>query len=489
MSNPYSFDTTAATTGGLGLNYNTAIQAPNLTDMGGGQGLLAAASPTATTPEGTTLGAAGAGNTIGNLTNNITGNPLGQDLAKITTGAENYPTTVDTALPTAANPNPATQNLLGKLLLAAFTGKTGTNNMATITDNSNLLGGLLGGGLTAAGGLMQGSTTASAQQAQADALKAAGQTAANQAQFRPVGTTTTFGTSNFQVDPTTGQLTSAGYTLSPEMKAYQDQIMGANRQSLTDASNLQNLGRQYIAQNPNDVASNWYNQQQALLTPSRDVETARLMNQLSNSGRTGVSVAQGGSLQNANPEMAALANARAMADAQMAANAQQYGQQQVNFGQGLLSSAYQPFNAGLSTASNVEQLAQNPLAISSGLAQQSSAAGAKAGQLQLGANQAAAQAALGAANYNPLATAMSGLGGSSLFGNALGTTLNNTSIGNAIGSWLGNLNPSFSDNSGWSNGGTGQFTLANGDTINLADYFNKDTTGNSGSYGYAELGF
>jgi hypothetical protein len=384
-------------------------------------------------------GSGGLGLSLGslgfNLNNNITGNPLGQDLAGLTTGAENYLNT-GTSLPTASNPNPVAQSLLAKLLSGAFSGNTGTNNMATTTGN-NLLGGLLGSALTGAGGLMQGSTSAAASQAQANALRAAGQQASQQAQFRPVGTTTTFGTSNFQVDPTTGQLTSAGYNLSPEMQAYQNQIMGSNRQSLTDASTLQNLGRGYIGQNPNDVAANWYNQQQALLAPSRDTESARLANQLQQTGRTGVSVAQGGALGAANPEQQALANARAMADAQMAANAQQYGQQQVTFGQGLLSNAYQPFNAGLTTASNVESLAQQPLNLSSGLAQQSSASGARAGQLQLGANTAASQAALNAGQYNPYASALSGLGGSSLFGTALGSLAGNTSLGSSLGNWLG----------------------------------------------------
>jgi hypothetical protein len=384
-SNPYSFNT----------NFG------NQDSMGGGTGIQVP------TQEGATLGSIG--------------------------------TTTEAA---TSNTNPATQNLISKLLLAGITGNTGTNNMAT---NNNLLGSLLGGGLTAAGGLMQGSTTAEAQKAQADALRQAGQLASSQAQFRPVGTTTTFGTSNFQVDPTTGQLTSAGYSLSPQMQAYQNQIMGAGQQSLTDAANLQNLGRGYIAQTPEQAAQKYMTNQQALLAPSRDLESARLANQLQQTGRTGVSVAQGGALGMANPEQQALANARAMQDLQLAAQAQQAGQQQVNFGQGLLSSAYQPFNAGLSTASNVEQLGQNPLAISSGLAQQSAASGARAGQLQLGANEAASKAALGAANYNPFATALSGLGGSSLFGSALGNLAGSTSLGSSLGNWLGSLGGSTND--------------------------------------------
>ena len=51
---------------------------------------------------------------------------------------------------------------------------------------------------------MQGSTNADALKQYAGAITQAGQQAQNQAAFRPVGTTTTFGTSNFQIDPTAG---------------------------------------------------------------------------------------------------------------------------------------------------------------------------------------------------------------------------------------------------------------------------------------------
>jgi len=276
--------------------------------------------------------------------------------------------------------------------------------------------GLVQGGLGLLGGVLGGNTAAGARSQAAQQYAKSAQQGANMASFRPVGTTTTFGTSNFQIDPLTGQLTSAGYQLSPQLQAYQDQIMGSNRQSLNDATTLQNLGRQYIAQDPNQVASNWYNQQQALLAPSRDTESARLANQLQQTGRTGVSVAQGGNLQAANPETAALANARAMADAQMAANAQTYGQQQVGFGQGLLSNAYQPFNAGLTTASNVEALGQQPFTLSSNLANLSSTAGARAGQILATGMGNSISSQQAANSYNPWATAVQGVASNPLTG-------------------------------------------------------------------------
>ena len=79
--------------------------------------------------------------------------------------------------------------------------------------NSNLL---QGGAGTAAQLMQLQANREAAQQAQAR-IGQATQQAVTGSQFRPVGTTTRFGTSQFQVDPTTGQLTSAGYTAAPEI--------------------------------------------------------------------------------------------------------------------------------------------------------------------------------------------------------------------------------------------------------------------------------
>jgi hypothetical protein len=422
-TSPYSFNTNYANTGGLGLQstlapldisnpYALSPIATNLDSMGGGTGIQVPSGANAT------LGSIGTEATTAANEAQPSGNPTD---------------------------NTAGTGLLASLIKSVFTGNpstgsssTGTGNMAT-TDTNNLLGSLFGGALTSAGGLMQGSTNAAAAREQANALRQAGSLASQQAQFRPVGTTTTFGTSNFQVDPTTGQLTSAGYQLSPQLQAYQDQIMGSNRQSLTDAANLQNLGRGYIAQSPEAAAQQYMTAQQALLQPSRDTESARLANQLQQTGRTGISVAQGGTLGMANPEQQALANARAMQDLQLAAQAQQQGRAQTTFGQGLLTSAYDPFNAGLKTSSTVESLGQQPFGLSTGLAQQSAQAGSNAGRLGLAGNMSAADAALKANQYNPFASIVSGLGGSSLFGQALGNVAGNTSIGSSLAQYLASL--------------------------------------------------
>jgi len=385
MSNPYSFNT----------NFG------NSDAMGGGTGIQIPQG------EGATLGSIGAA-------------------AETPTDNPNLVNSAGTGL---------LSGLIKSLFTGSSSGSTGTGNMATTDNNaalSNLLGGLLGG----AGSLMQGSTNVEARQQAADALRATGQQAAQASQFRPVGTTTTFGTSNFQVDPTTGQLQSAGYNLSPQLQAYQNSIMAGGQQSLTDAANLQNLGRGYIAQSPEAAAQDWYSKQQALLNPSRDVESARLANQLQQTGRTGVSVAQGGNLGMANPEQQALANARSMQDLQLAAQAQQQGRAQTTFGQGLLTGAYDPFNAGLKTATGVEALGQQPFNMSADLAAQFQKANAQGGALNLNAQNAATQALLPANQYNPYASLLSGAAGNTQATNALGGLLGSTGLGSSLASLL-----------------------------------------------------
>jgi hypothetical protein len=303
------------------------------------------------------------------------------------------------------------------------------------TDFSTLFQGLLGG----AGSLMQGESNVVARQEQANALRQAGQQAATASQFRPVGTTTTFGTSNFQVDPTTGQLQSAGYSLSPQLQQYQNTLMAGGQQSLTDAANLQNLGRGYIAQSPEAAAQQYMSNQQALLAPSRDMESARLANQLQQTGRTGVSVAQGGSLGMANPEQQALANARAIQDLNLAAQAQQQGRAQTTFGQGLLTGAYDPFNAGIKTASTVEGLGQQPLGLSTDLAKNFQQANSTGAKYNLAAQDAATAALFPANQYNPYASLLSGLAGNTQATTAAGNLFGNTATGTALAKYLSGL--------------------------------------------------
>jgi hypothetical protein len=315
---------------------------------------------------------------------------------------------------------------------------------------------LTAGGQTAAGLLQQQTSKEAADKARAmiDVETAAAKQAA---QFRPVGMTTRFGTSEFVVDPVTGQLTAAKYTASPGVLEAQNRLVALGNQGLaqaeaaqgqfaplqTGAQRLFELGQGYLAQKPEDVAQNYLNQQMALLQPGRELELANLQNKLQQQGRGGLAVAQGGTLGDTTPELQALYNARAQQEAQLAANAQQYGQQNVAFGAGLLGTgaqtmgqyyagqqaAYAPYTTALGQFTNLEQLAQQPLTLGAQLGQTASTAGAKVGQLGLmGAGQSVELATGKAATTNPYATALGGVTSNPLFGEAVTKILGGTPV-------------------------------------------------------------
>jgi hypothetical protein len=93
-------------------------------------------------------------------------------------------------------------------------------------------------GLGYLGAQEQASATEYAANQSAAAQREAARLAAEAAKFRPVGITTRYGTSNFQFDPS-GYLTGAGYNVSPELKAYQDRLMGLTGGALTQAEQAQ----------------------------------------------------------------------------------------------------------------------------------------------------------------------------------------------------------------------------------------------------------
>ena len=307
----------------------------------------------------------------------------------------------------------------------------------------------IGGGLSLLGGIMGGNAAQEAAQTSANAQLQAAKMAAEAAKFRPVGVTTRFGTSSFQTSPE-GYVTGAGYTVSPELQAYQNRLMALANQGLGQAEQAQqqyapltagaqglfNLGQQYIAQSPEQVAADYMAKQQALLAPSREQQSAQLLNQLSNTGRTGLSIAQGGALGASNPEMQALANARAMQDLQLAANAQQAGQQATQFGAGLLGTgagllgnyysgqtgALSPFQTNLGLTGTIENLGQNALTLGQQLGGQNVSNTAANALLQGGLS--AAQTAQRANSYSPWATGISGLGNSPLFAQAMSPYVN-----------------------------------------------------------------
>jgi hypothetical protein len=313
------------------------------------------------------------------------------------------PQTYTSALGTPSTLDAATQALLRQALAAGGSAAQGAMNFLNQR-------GVVQGGLGTAANLMQlQADREAAQQAQARIGQATQQAVAG-SQFRPVGTTTRFGTSQFQVDPTTGQVISAGYTAAPEITSAQNRLLG--------------LGASYLAQTPEEVAQQYMSKQYDLLDPSRQRQLAGIRNQQFQTGRGGLSVGSTGlrpsgaqGLMGANPELEAYYNALAQQDAQLAAQAQQAGQQQVTFGTGLFGQAGQ-----------LENMAQQPFALSQGLAQQSSAAGARAGQLGIQGNVYGNAIGLSSANTtNPFATVLGGLSSpTSLLAQGLGTYFGST---------------------------------------------------------------
>jgi hypothetical protein len=300
--------------------------------------------------------------------------------------------------------------------------------------------------------MLGGQSSSNAANASAQAQLEAARIAAEAAKFRPVGVTTRFGASQFGFDPS-GNLSSAGYSVSPELQAYQNRLMGLAGGALSQAEGAQqqyaplqgaaqglfSLGQQYLAQSPEQVAQQYMAKQQDLLAPSREREMAKLQNTLFQQGRGGLSVGAtgqrpggGAGLGATTPEMEAYYNAMAQQDAALAAQAQSEGQRQVAFGAGLFGTgsnlmgqyqqgqvgALSPFQAYLGGTQGIEGLGQSALEMGSALGGRAAAAGANAGSfLQRGGQGAALTSQAG--QFDPFAYALQGLGQNQQFGQGI----------------------------------------------------------------------
>ena len=239
----------------------------------------------------------------------------------------------------------------------------------------------------------------------ASSQRDAATTASYAAQFRPVGMTTSFGSSQFnrEIDPRTGMpyVSSAGYTANPQLASLQNQIMGGfgglfgqgtqQAQAYSPlggaASSLFGLGNQYLATSPDQARADYMASQQAALAPGREKQRASIANQLFQTGRSGL--ATGGTstgMGQSNPEMQAYYNAIAQQDLGLAAGAEQAAQQRQMFGAGLfgtgagllntqtqgMAGAYSPLQSLLGLSGNVEQMSLQPyqLGMQLGQAQQ-----------------------------------------------------------------------------------------------------------------------
>ena len=305
---------------------------------------------------------------------------------------------------------------------------------------------LIGGGASLLGGLFSGNSAANAQRAQAEALR---EDARNK-MFSPVGTTNRFGTSSAQIDPTTGKVISAGYSLSPELKAFQDRFMTQAGGGLTQIENapgmyapltgaaksMYDLGAQYLAQSPDEVAAQYMRQQQDLIDPSRQRSFAQLQQNMFNTGRGGLSVGATGTrpgggmgLSSANPDLEAYYNAQAQQDRQLALDSERMGMERYKFGQGLfqagtntlgdyysgLTDAYKPYTAAMGNVTGLEKTGR--LSFEDMI---------RLGEVNKGGGNAAGiQAQYAADAYSPFGAAASGFGGSSELSDALSKYLRN----------------------------------------------------------------
>lgn len=275
----------------------------------------------------------------------------------------------------------------------------------------------------------QADATQSAAQTSANAQLAAAQLAADTAKFRPIGITSRFGTSQFGFSPS-GDLTSAGYTLSPELQGYQDLLSQATKQSVGDTQGLLNLGRGYLAESPEAVRQRYINQQTALIAPQQEQTLASIRNRLFQTGRSGLATGatEAGGLAATNPEMAAYYNSLANQQRQIAAGADQAAQQQTNYGLGLLSSAYSPFQTALGLQGTVENLGQNALTLGSELGGRSLQGSQTAARALMEGGTNAANTMFKANSLSPLSSGLSGFA-KSPFGQSIDQSIVNWSKG------------------------------------------------------------
>ena len=285
--------------------------------------------------------------------------------------------------------------IIGSSLLSGRSAKKASNKQAKATEKAAQLQ----YDAAIAAGQSQERAAAAAAEAQIEAARIA----AEAARFRPYGITTGFGTSSFDTNKDTGT-----YTLDPRLAAFRDQYY----------SGAQDVLNQQKGYDPLEMARQVYGEQQGLLQPGRQAEDVALRQAMLSSGRVGLGVSGGAAGAGAegllNPDQFSLNQARALADAQLAAKSRDYGQQYLDqliargqglltYGTGLESLGLDSLKLGLDAGSRaaVSQNQQSQALLSGGLnAAKSIQAGSDAAaQALLSGTNKLAQGGLDAANY------------------------------------------------------------------------------------------
>lgn len=321
---------------------------------------------------------------------------------------------------------------------ASVTGPTGGNWWDSVPSFlSSGAGALLSGGAQLAGGLLSGNAAKGAVQTSADAQLQAARIAADAAKFRPVGVTTNFGSSNFGYD-TNGNINSAGYSLSPQLKSQQNTLMGASNPLLSQftgaqaatapmgqaANTMMGLGNSYLSTTPQQQAQQYMNEQQALLAAPRANELAGIRERLNALGRGGLAIGGNAGEMATNPEYAAYYNALRQQDLELASKATQAGMDYAKFGgnmvsaggsmlnsmYGTQSAAFNPYNTALGGAADIEKLGQNAMDTGINIGAKGTAANAQSGLLLANGMTNAAQTMQPANAYSPLGTGLMNIG-------------------------------------------------------------------------------
>lgn len=259
------------------------------------------------------------------------------------------------------------------------------------------------------GGSLLGSSMASkSANRAADAQLQASREAAEAAKFRPYAVSTGFGSSFFDE-----KRQRAGYNLDPRLAAFRDQNYGL-------ASDVYG---QLGTADPQEFAAQVMAERQGLLQPQRQAEDIALRNQQLGRGRIGLGLtgaaAGAGMGGMVNPEQFSLQQARALADAQMAAEAREQGQADIDR---LIGRAGGLFQQG----AGIEQLGMVPLTTGADLGKTGVAAGSGMAQALLAGGTGAAQANLAAglnrANmFQQLGSTIGGMNFGSMFGGGGGS--------------------------------------------------------------------
>lgn len=320
----------------------------------------------------------------------------------------------------------------------------------------SLVGGLVGG----IGGLISGGKAADAEKQRAASLREAGDRAAAMAQFKPMGMTTAFGSSQFTPEG------GGSYTLSPQLRGVQQNLFGqlgaydptqigmAAQPLIGGAGSLFQRAEDYLGQSPEQVSAKFMADQQRLLEPSREAAFGRLRTANFGRGTGGLGVQTGTGSAPSNPLAQALFNAQGQQDLEIAARADQAAMERARFGAGLFgtggellgqvprltTAGYGPLEAQLGLLGTTEKLGQQPFMLSQDLAGRYAQAGANAGRLFLEPQAAAANAYSNYQGYSPIGSALSGLG----------STVGGMGGGGQMSSWFSGL---FGGGGGASTGG------------------------------------